>query len=309
MSRLEALRAGGKPALSRALTGLERAPEAAETLDLLRAAWAAQDGVAVGFTGPPGVGKSTLIGALIKRLRERGRRVAALAVDPSSRRSGGALLGDRARFAADPEDDGLFVRSLAARDRLGGLAESAWPAIVLLRALYDLVLVETVGVGQSETDVAEAADHVVFCAQPGAGDALQFMKAGIIEVPDQVVVAKADLGASAERAAAELRSALSLAAAAPAPPVSLCSAADGTGLAALAEALEALEAAQPRRAAQGRSWAARALCEAFGAEGLALARRESSWRDAAVDPFGLVNGMRERLREALIVGWAPRSRA
>ena len=146
-----------------------------------RTALAAPQGLALGLTGPPGVGKSTLINALLARLRARGESVAVIAVDPSSRRSGGALLGDRTRIETDPEDAGVFVRSMAARRRLGGLADITYPAMVLMRALFDLVIVETVGVGQSETEIADCADLVVFCAQPGSGDALQFMKAGVME--------------------------------------------------------------------------------------------------------------------------------
>ena len=161
---------------------------------LLEAAWRAPRGVAVGLTGPPGVGKSTLINALIRDLRSRGETVAVIAVDPSSRRSGGALLGDRTRIEVDPGDAGVFVRSMAARQRLGGVAEITFPAVVLTRACFDWVIVETVGVGQSEVEVADVADLVVFCVQPGSGDALQFMKAGVMEVPDLVLVTKGDVG-------------------------------------------------------------------------------------------------------------------
>ena len=164
------------------------------------------------LTGPPGVGKSTLASALVAACARGGETVGVIAVDPSSRRSGGALLGDRARIATDPETTrASFVRSMAARDRLGGLADLTLAAMVLMRALYDRVLVETVGVGQSETEVAGVADTVVFCVQPGSGDSLQFMKAGIVEIPDLVVVTKADLGAAAERARADVAGALSLA--------------------------------------------------------------------------------------------------
>ena len=165
----------------------------------------------IGITGPPGVGKSTLTGALISALRQAGRSVAVITVDPSSKRSGGALLGDRVRLLSDPEDGQLFIRSMAARDRLGGLADITVGAMVLMRALYDVVLIETVGVGQSETDVAQVADTVVFCVQPGSGDALQFMKAGIVEIPDLAVVTKADMGEVARRALNDLKGALSLA--------------------------------------------------------------------------------------------------
>ena len=123
----------------------------------------------IGLTGPPGVGKSSLVSRLIEAYRARGRTVGVITVDPSSRRCGGALLGDRARIDVDPEDQGVFVRSMAARGRLGGLAALTPAAVVLMRAVYDQVIVETVGVGQSETEVAAVADTVVFCVQPGLG--------------------------------------------------------------------------------------------------------------------------------------------
>src|SRR5205807_3585843 len=117
---------------------------------------------------------------------------------PSSRLSGGALLGDRMRLRSDPADPGVFIRSMAARDRLGGLAALTVSAMVVLRALYDIVVIETVGVGQSDTEIAGAADTVVLCIQPGSGDALQFMKAGIVEIPHIMLVTKADLAEAAE---------------------------------------------------------------------------------------------------------------
>jgi LAO/AO transport system kinase len=162
----------------------------------------------VGVTGPPGAGKSTLLGALVAAWRRRGRTVAVLAVDPSSKRSGGALLGDRARIDADPADRGVFIRSMAAGERLGGLAPATRAAAQALAAAFDVVVIETVGVGQSETEVAEAADTVAVIVQPGSGDALQFLKAGIMEVPDVLVVTKADLGVVASRAVRDLRAAL-----------------------------------------------------------------------------------------------------
>jgi LAO/AO transport system kinase len=162
----------------------------------------------VGVTGPPGAGKSTLLSALVAGWRERGRTVAVLAVDPSSKRSGGALLGDRARIDADPADRGVFIRSMAAGERLGGLAPATRAAAQSLAAAFDVVVIETVGVGQSETEVAEAADSVAVIVQPGSGDALQFLKAGIMEVPDVLVVTKADLGVVATRAVRDLRAAL-----------------------------------------------------------------------------------------------------
>ena len=132
-----------------------------------------------------------------------------IAVDPSSRRTGGALLGDRARIATDPEDRGVFVRSMAARDRLGGLSDQTVAAMVLMRAIYDLVLVESVGIGQSEADISFVADTVLLCVQPGSGDSLQFMKAGVTELPDVVAVTKADMEA-ARRTRADVEGALTL---------------------------------------------------------------------------------------------------
>jgi LAO/AO transport system kinase len=162
----------------------------------------------VGITGPPGAGKSTLLSQLVRAWRSAGRTVAVLAVDPSSRRSGGSLLGDRARIAFDPEDAGVFIRSTAAGERLGGLAPATRAAAHGLAAAFDVVVVETVGVGQSETEIAEVADSVAVIVQPGSGDVLQFLKAGIMEIPDVLVVTKADLGEIALRARRDLNAAL-----------------------------------------------------------------------------------------------------
>ena len=131
-----------------------------------------------------------------------------LAVDPTSRRSGGALLGDRARLEVDPNDRRLFIRSTAAGDRLGGLAPATRAAATALAAAFDVVVIETVGVGQSETEVADVADTVAVVVQPGSGDVLQFLKSGIMEVPDVLVVTKADLGRIADRTVADLLAAL-----------------------------------------------------------------------------------------------------
>jgi LAO/AO transport system kinase len=209
------LRAGDLSAAPAALNLVEnRSPGAREEIAALLGAVspAALGGEArahvVGVTGPPGAGKSTLLSALVARWRARGLTVAVLAVDPSSKRSGGALLGDRARIDADPADRGVFIRSMAAGERLGGLAPATRAAAQALAAAFDLVVIETVGVGQSETEVAEAADTVAVIVQPGSGDALQFLKAGIMEVPDVLVVTKSDLGLVAQRAVRDLRAAL-----------------------------------------------------------------------------------------------------
>lgn len=162
----------------------------------------------VGMTGPPGAGKSTLLSAFIKHLRQHGYSIAVLAVDPSSRRSGGSLLGDRARIEFDPADNGVFIRSTAAGERLGGLAAGTRTAAQALAAAFDIVMIETVGVGQAETDVADAADTVVVVVQPGSGDVLQFIKSGIMEIPDILVVTKSDLGEIAMRTRRDLSAAL-----------------------------------------------------------------------------------------------------
>jgi LAO/AO transport system kinase len=262
---LAALAAGGKAALAQALAALERAPGAAATLRLLDEAYAAPRAHVVGVTGPPGVGKSTLLAALIAAWRASGRSV--------------GVIADRTRLRTDPEDRGVFVRSMAARDRLGGLAALTVGAMVLMRALYDVVLIETVGVGQSETDVAGAADTVVLCVQPGSGDSLQFMKAGIVEIPQILVVTTADLG-EAERDAGGW-----------AVPVLALSALRREGVGELVAALDrhwhwlgAEDRLGRAREAQARRWLEEGVREAFGREGmrragpLALAAGESPFR-------------------------------
>jgi LAO/AO transport system kinase len=305
---LEELRARGKPALARALARMEARPEAAETLALLDAAHDAPLGHVIGLTGPPGVGKSSLANRLIGAWRGRGLSVGVIAVDPSSRRSRGALLGDRTRIETDPEDAGVFVRSMAARDRLGGLAELTFPAMTLMRALYDRVLVETVGVGQSEVEIADMADTVALCIQPASGDALQFMKSGIMEAPHIIAVTKADLGAPARRALADLKGALTLAP--PRPDGSearalTCSANDPEGAEAFVAALEArAEGAEPgalraQRARNARGWAALAVRAQFGRRGLAAAEGalDSPGFDRA--PFSGAGAAMARLEAAL----------
>jgi LAO/AO transport system kinase len=165
-------------------------------------------GQIVGITGPPGAGKSTLLSALLHRWRGEGSSVAMLAVDPSSRRSGGSLLGDRARIEFDPGDHGVLIRSTAAGERLGGLAWATRSAAHALAAAFDVVVIETVGVGQAETEIADVADTVVVVVQPGGGDVLQFLKSGIMEIPDVLVVTKADLGQIATSTRRDLSAAL-----------------------------------------------------------------------------------------------------
>ncbi len=282
----EALSTGKKVIVARALAGLETHSDDPALIDLLDAAWAAPKGHVVGITGPPGVGKSSLIHALIGLWRSRGQTVAVVAVDPSSRRTGGALLGDRTRITADPEDTGIFIRSMAARDRLGGLADLTFPATILLRSIYDRIIVETVGVGQSETEIADIADTVVFCVQPASGDALQFMKAGIVEVPNIAVVTKADMGRVAERAKADFEGALGLAAQNEADwpvEVVLVSVRQSSGLDALGDAVErhrswligdGASRLSSQRVAQARTFLMQTIQDRFGREGVAWARRQ-----------------------------------
>lgn len=276
---LDDIRAMGKSGLAQALAKIEQAPDAADTVALLDHAYGEPRAHVVGMTGPPGVGKSTLMNALISGWRARGRTVGCIAVDPSSRRSGGALLGDRTRLSTDPEDQGVFVRSMAARDRLGGLAALTVSAMVLMRALYDVVLIETVGVGQSETDVAGVADTVLFCVQPGSGDSLQFMKAGIAEIPHLVVVTKADMGAAARRARSDVLGALSLGGEEGGDgwevPVLMVSSARREGVDDLIDSIDrhaAVLAKEGRgaraRHAQAAAWLVDAVRERFGRDGV-----------------------------------------
>jgi GTPase len=302
-----ALRQGGKRALAAALAELERDPDGTQAQALLDAAWREPRAHVVGVTGPPGVGKSSLCSALVAAWRKDGNTVGVIAVDPSSKASGGALLGDRVRIVADSADEGSFVRSMAARTRLGGLADQTLAAMVLMRALFDFVLIETVGVGQSETDVAGVADTVVFCVQPGSGDSLQFMKAGIVEIPHLIVVTKADLGAAAERARTDVAGALSLATAGDWPLRTLAvSSRSGSGIEKLMAALEAhrlhLQAdgrLVVSRHRQSEGWVRGALQERFGARG--LARLASLGLDASLpagaQPFARLRELTETLEK------------
>ena len=183
-----------KTGLAKALVELEKTPFNKNSLNLLTQAYKAKNGNILVITGPPGVGKSSLIKNLIKFYRSKKKTIAVIAVDPSSKKTKGALLGDRIRLETDPNDKGLFIRSMAARDKLGGLASITLSSAFLFNALFDLTIIETVGVGQSETDIVNIADTVLFCVQPGSGDALQFMKAGIVEIPDIIAITKSDLG-------------------------------------------------------------------------------------------------------------------
>ncbi|MBX3312896.1 MAG: methylmalonyl Co-A mutase-associated GTPase MeaB [Actinobacteria bacterium] len=189
---LQAARHGDRGALARLLSMVEKGGEGAHRAG--RAAFElAGDAYTVGITGAPGAGKSTLTSALVAHVRSTGTRLAVLAIDPSSPYSGGAILGDRVRMGQHALDDGVFIRSMATRGHLGGLAVAAPEAVRILDAAgYPWVLVETVGVGQVEVEVAGAADTTVVVVNPGWGDAVQANKAGLMEIADVFVVNKAD---------------------------------------------------------------------------------------------------------------------
>jgi LAO/AO transport system kinase len=183
---------GDKRALARAISLVEN--DDPEGWELVREVYPSTGNAAViGFTGPPGVGKSTLLGALTKLERERGRTVAVLSIDPSSPFTKGALLGDRIRLSDHFLDPGVFIRSMANRGALGGLSEATLQAALLMDASgRDVILLETVGVGQAEVDIIDHADTVVLVLMPGSGDSIQALKAGVMEIPDVIVVNKAD---------------------------------------------------------------------------------------------------------------------
>jgi LAO/AO transport system kinase len=203
----EAAVAGDRLALARLLTAVENRTEVAEAA-LRRLYPAAGRAHLVGITGPPGSGKSTLVAAMIAEVRQAGRTVAVIAVDPSSPITGGALLGDRVRMQAYASDDDVFIRSMASRGHAGGLASTTTAAAAVLDAAgFDLILIETVGTGQSEVEVAAAADTTVVLEAPEMGDEVQAIKAGLLEVADLVVVNKGDKP-GAQRTAAQLRAML-----------------------------------------------------------------------------------------------------
>jgi len=238
-------RNGDRRALARLLTEIEnRSPEGEAALrSLYRHAGRAH---LVGVTGAPGTGKSTLVAALIGELRRAGRSVAVIAVDPSSPITGGAILGDRVRMQQHAGDRDVFVRSMASRGHAGGLAAASVAGAAVLDAVgFDVIVLETVGTGQSEVEVASAADTTVVVEAPGMGDEIQAIKAGLLEVADIVVVNKGDLP-GALRAASQLRAMISAAAPPPAddrlrpkrPEILVASATTGEGVAELLAAIE-----------------------------------------------------------------------
>jgi LAO/AO transport system kinase len=237
---VDELAAGERRPLARLLTRIENGDQTVRPL--LPQLFAAGRGAhVVGITGPPGSGKSTLVSALIGEWRRRGRRVGVLAVDPSSPYTRGAILGDRIRMMEHAADRDVFMRSMASRGELGGIAATTWIAAAALDAAgYDPILIETVGAGQSEVEVARVAETTVVVEAPEMGDEVQAIKAGLLEVADVIAVNKGDRP-GADRAARQLRAMLSTAGGRVArkpPPVMVTIATSGDGVAALADAIE-----------------------------------------------------------------------
>jgi LAO/AO transport system kinase len=239
----------------------------------------------VGITGPPGAGKSSLVDALIGQLRARGDRVGVVAIDPSSPLSGGALLGDRIRMQRHALDDGVFIRSLATRGQLGGLSAAAADVVTVMAAMgTQVILVETVGVGQDEVDIAALADLVVVVSVPGLGDDVQAIKAGLFEIADLFVVNKADRD-GADRVVADLAGMLALAPAGAAPRTILSTVATtGQGVAALLEAFDRQRAA--RSTAAGEERRRRQAATRLKLVLLDRLRREAAGLLARFDPAG-----------------------
>ena len=223
---------GDARALARAATGIEnRDPQALDLLQELRPR--VGRAIVAGITGAPGAGKSTLVDALAREIRRHGRTAGIIAVDPTSRRTGGAILGDRIRMLDHHADPGIFIRSMATRGTSGGLAQATADMAALLDAAgKDYVLIETVGVGQDEVEIADIAQVTVVVLVPGMGDDVQALKAGIMEIADVFVINKSDLP-GAERTAIEVQAMLGLAQGETKPPVIHTIALDGTGIPAL----------------------------------------------------------------------------
>ena len=235
------------------------------------------NGLIVGVTGPPGAGKSSLVDALTAELRRRGRTVAVVAVDPSSRATGGAILGDRVRMSRHYADSGVFIRSMATRGASGGLARASAALAKLFRgAGFDFILIETVGVGQDEIDVAGQADVTVVVLVPGMGDEVQAIKAGIMEIADLFVINKADRP-GVDRAEREIHGYTDA-------PILRTVAIDGTGIAAVADDLQS----RPRKSLPP--------AEAFAIDHLGIAVRSI---DDALAFYASQLGMRVALRETV----------
>lgn len=266
-------RAGDSRSIARLLSLVEDQPRAVPRFALAGSA------AVVGITGAPGVGKSTLTAALVAQARAEKQRVAVLAVDPTSPFSGGALLGDRIRMQQHTLDEGVFIRSMATRGHLGGLAAATPQSIRLLDALgFDLVIVETVGVGQSEVEIAAHADTTLVLLAPGMGDAVQAAKAGLLEIGDIYIVNKADRD-GAEQTAKEIREAIALGTPRAADEwrqrVVLTSAERGEGVREVAQAIADHREWLAQQGLIGERWRQRTLLELRQAVLAGLATRQS----------------------------------
>ena len=278
-SLVERFRRGDRLALSRLVSLVASGKQVEEVLPTLGPA--KQPARVVALTGSGGVGKSTLAGKLIEQIRSTGPSVAVLACDPQSPLTGGALLGDRFRMPSRPDDDGVFIRSLAAAGGQGALADHLDPLIRLVEAFgFDVILIETVGAGQGDTAARALVDVLVLLLQPETGDDLQWEKAGLLEVADVIVIHKADLP-GAERVEAQVKAAQALSMA-PAAPVLRVSARTGDGV---AELWTAIRACPLRRGTCGE-----------GRELLRLAQQTLAARFAGVEGEGRVRELLQRWR-------------
>jgi len=272
---------GERRPLARLLTRIENGDPSVRPL--IPGLFAAGHGAhLVGITGPPGSGKSTLVNALIAEWRRAGKRVGILAVDPSSPYTGGAIMGDRIRMMEHAADRDVFMRSMASRGELGGLAGATWLAVAALDAAgYDPVVIETVGAGQSEVEIARLAETTVVVEVPEMGDEVQAIKAGLLEVADIIAVNKADRP-GADGAARQLRAMLSSAGGRitrQPPPILLTTATTGDGVVALAEAIEK-HRSQAREPAQARDRARGQVRRALADLSLRRASGQPGWDDA-----------------------------
>ena len=289
---LRELKSGDRRPLARLLTRIEADDPSLRGLlpDLFRAGRGAH---VVGVTGPPGSGKSTLVSALTAEWRKRGRRVGILAIDPSSPYTGGAIMGDRIRMMDHAADRDVFMRSMASRGELGGLAAGTWLAVAALDAAgYDPIVIETVGAGQSEVEIARLAETTVVVEVPDMGDEVQAIKAGLLEIADVIAVNKGDRP-GADRAARQLRAMLSTAGGRverKPPPVLVTTATTAEGIGELADAIERHRATanQPEQArARARNQVRRALSDLAVRRGAAAREWEESVQavaDRDLDP-------------------------